>query len=578
LSLCYHPRMLASPRISASVLVAVTCLSALAVADGQAPSASRFDILIAGGRVVDGTGAPWIHADIGIIGDRIAAVGALRRQDAHTVIDAAGLVVAPGFIDMLGQSEFALLVDSRAASKVYQGVTTEITGEGRSIAPLTDVMAEEARPDYDHFGLSLDFRTLAEYFQRLETRARPAINLGTFVGAAGVRAYVLGLDDRAAAPAELQQMRDLVAQAMREGALGLSTSLQYVPGRFASTDELVALAEVAAAHGGIYITHQRSETAQIDPSLDEVFAIAERARIATEIWHLKVAYRPNWGRMPAVLRRIEEARARGLDVTADMYPYTRASNGLDACLPVWVREGGLEPMLARLRDPAQRDRVVREMDDPVATGWENQWRGAGGGDGVMLVSVLNPDLRHYEGMTLTEIGRRMGRDPREALIDLVIADRGHSDCILAIMDEQDVRAALVHPLVAIGTDSSAKAEDGPLAESKSHPRGWGSFPRILGHYVRDERLLSLEEAIRKFTSRPAMRLGLHDRGILRPGFAADLTVFDPATIRDVATFDDPNHYAVGVRHVLVNGRRVLADGDLTAERPGRVLRGPGYLP
>jgi N-acyl-D-amino-acid deacylase len=569
--------MLAPPRLTACVLAILTCLSALAVAGAQAP-ASRFDVIIAGGRVVDGTGAPWVHADVGIIGDRIAAVGALRREDARTIIDATGLVVTPGFIDMLGQSEFALLVDSRAASKVYQGVTTEITGEGRSIAPLTDAMADEARPDYEHFGLSLDFRTLAEYFRRLETRARPTINLGTFVGAGGIRAYVMGLDDRPAAPAELQQMRALVAQAMREGALGLSTSLQYVPGRFASTDELVALAEVAAAHGGIYITHQRSESAQIDPSIDEVFAIAERARIGTEIWHLKVAYRPNWGRMPAVLRRIEEARARGLDVTADIYPYTRASNGLDACLPLWVREGGLEPMLARLRDPAQRDRIMREMDDPHATGWENQWYGAGGGDGVMLASVLNPDLRGYEGMTLTEIGHRMGKDPREALIELVIADRGHSDCILAIMDEQDVRAALVHPLVAIGTDSSAKAEDGPLAESKSHPRGWGSFPRILGRYVRDERLMPLEEAIRKFTSRPAMRVGLHDRGILRPGFAADLTVFDAATIEDVATFDDPNHYAVGVRHVIVNGRRVLADGQLTAERPGQVLRGPGYRP
>ena len=570
--------MLAPRRRAAIVCAIATCLCALTLAAAPGPSASRFDIVIAGGRVVDGTGAPWVHADVGITGDRIAAVGALGREDARTVIDATGLVVAPGFIDMLGQSEFALLVDSRAASKVHQGVTTEITGEGRSIAPLTDAMAEEARPEYDHFGLSLDFRTLAEYFRRLETRAQPTINIGTFVGAGGVRAHVMGLDDRPAAPGDLQQMRALVAQAMREGALGLSTSLQYVPGRFAPTDELVALAEVAAAHGGIYITHQRSESAQIDTSLDEVFAIAERARIAAEIWHLKVAYRPNWGRMPAVLRRIEEARARGLDVTADIYPYTRASNGLDACLPLWVREGGLEPMLARLRDPAQRERITREMEDPHATGWENQWQGAGGADGVMLASVLNPDLRGYEGMTLTEIGRRMGKDPREALIDLVIADRGHSDCILAIMDEQDVRAALVHPLVAIGTDSSAKAEDGPLAESKSHPRGWGSFPRILGRYVRDERLMPLEEAIRKFTSRPAMRLGLHDRGLLRPGFAADLTLFDAASIRDVATFEDPNHYAVGVRHVIVNGRRVLADGHLTAERPGRVLRGRGYRP
>ena len=569
--------MLAPRRLSARLVLSCACVCALALTRAQTPvSTARFDLLIAGGRLVDGTGAPWVRADVGITGDHIEAIGALRREDARAVIDATDMVVAPGFIDMLGQSEFALLVDSRAASKIYQGVTTEITGEGSSIAPLTDAMAEDARPEYEHFGLSLDFRTLAEYFRRVETRARPALNIGTFVGAGGVRAYVMGLEDRPATAADVQKMRDLVDRAMREGALGVSTSLQYVPGRFASTDELVALAEVAAARGGIYITHQRSESAAIDASLDEVFTIAERARIPAEIWHLKVAYRPNWGRMPAVLRRIEDARARGLDVTADIYPYTRASNGLDACLPLWVREGGIEPMLARLRDPAERDRIKREMDDPNATAWENQWHGAGGGDGVMLASVLNAELRPFEGLTLTEIGRRMGKDPRDALMDLVIEDRGQSDCILAIMDEQDVRAALVDPLVAIGTDSAAKAEDGPLAESKSHPRGWGSFPRILGHYVRDQRLMPLEEAVRKMTSRPAARVGLHDRGIIRRGFKADVTVFDPATIRDVATFDDPNHYSVGVRHVIVNGRPVLTDGQLTSERAGLVLRGPAY--
>jgi N-acyl-D-amino-acid deacylase len=563
-------------RVVRATTVFLACLCTTALTVPQPPTPGPFDVLIAGGRVVDGTGAPWYRADVGIAGDRIAAVGMLAREQARTVIDASGLVVAPGFIDMLGQSELAVLVDGRAASKLHQGITTEITGEGTSIAPLNDAMAANARPLYDHFGLTLDFRTLEEYFGRLEARARPAINLGTFVGAGGVRAYVIGLDDRPASPAELDRMREVVAQAMREGALGLSSSLQYVPDRFASTDELVALARVAADHGGIYITHQRSESAGLDASLDEVFAVAERARIPAEIWHLKAAYRPNWGRLPAVLRRIEEARARGLDVTANVYPYTRASNGLVACLPLWVREGGLEPMLARLRDHTLRERIRREMDDPQAPGWENQWQGAGGGDGVMLVSVLDETLRPFEGLTLTEIGRRMGKDPRDALMDLVIADRGRADCILAIMDEQDVRAALVHPLVAIGTDSAAKAEDGPLAASKSHPRAWGSFPRILGHYVRDERLLTLEEAVRKFTSRPAARVGLHDRGILRPGFIADITIFDPAGVTDRSSFDDPNHYAAGVRHVLVNGRPVLASGRITDERPGRVLRGPGF--
>jgi N-acyl-D-aspartate/D-glutamate deacylase len=306
-----------------------------------------------------------------------------------------------------------------------------------------------------------------------------------------------------------------------------------------------------------------------------VFAIADRARIPAEIWHLKTAYKAHFGRMPDVLRRIESARARGLDVTANQYPYNRSSNGLDACLPVWAREGGLDKMLARLKDPAQRDRIKKDMDDASAA-WENQWYGAGGGDGILLTSVLNDDLRKYEGMTLAQIGRAMGKDPRDAVMDLVIADRGESSTINAVMSEDDVRAALAHPLVGVGTDSGAKAEDGKLAESKSHPRAWGSFPKILGHYVRDEHVLTLEEAIRKMTSKAAARVHLNDRGVLRPGMMADVVIFDPATIRDVATFDNPNHYSTGVRHVFVNGKRVVADGAITNERPGRALRGPGF--
>jgi N-acyl-D-amino-acid deacylase len=365
---------------------------------------------------------------------------------------------------------------------------------------------------------------------------------------------------------------------MEQGALGVSTSLQYVPDRFASTSEIVELAKVAASYGGVYFTHQRSESGRIFESLDEVFAIAEQAKIPAEIWHLKTAYKANFGKMPEVLRRMDAARARGIDVTADQYPYTRASNGLDACLPLWVREGGLEKMLARLRDPTQRERIRRDMADPNVTTWENQWYGSGGGDGVMLSSVLNDDLRKYEGMTLTAIGTIMNKDPRDAVMDLVIADRGESSVIISIMTDEDVIAAMRHPLVGVGTDSGAKAEDGKLAESKSHPRGWGSFPRILGTYVRDERVLTLEEAIRKMTSKAAGRVHLNDRGVIRPGMAADVTVFDPATIHDVATFADPNRYSVGIRHVFVNGRRVVADGAITNERPGRALRGPGYRP
>jgi dihydroorotase/N-acyl-D-amino-acid deacylase len=556
--------------ISALILLAGVALAA------QTGSRISFDVIIAQGSVVDGTGAPWFRADVGIVGDRIQAVGDLSDAEAATRIDAGNLVVAPGFIDMLGQSEFNILVDSRAASKITQGITTEVTGEGSSIAPVNDRMVKDSEPSYKHFGVTADWRTLAEYFERVETRSRPALNIATFVGAGGVRDYVIGQEDRRPTPEELEQMKQLVAQAMEDGALGLSSSLQYVPSRFADTDELVALASVAAEYGGIYITHQRSEGNWIDESLEEAFTIAERANIPTEVWHLKTAYKANWGKMPEVLKRFEAARARGLDVSANQYPYARASNRLHACLPLWVREGGVEKMLERLQDPGLRERTKNDMADTNAKDWENQWYGSGGGDGVMVSSVLDPELRKYEGMNMTEIGDAQGKDPRDALIDLVIADRGETSCIISIMDEEDVRTALKHPLVSIDTDSSARAEDGPLSESKSHPRAWGTFPRILGKYVREERLLSLEEAVRKMTSRAASRVGLFDRGIIRPEMAADITVFDPQTIRDVATFEDPNHYSVGVRYVLVNGRAVVYDGKITDERPGRVLRGPGY--
>jgi N-acyl-D-amino-acid deacylase len=568
------PRPLAV--VTALVAVAATVLLVSAQAAPRRGAPVTFDVVIAGGRVVDGTGSPWFVSDVGITGDRIAAVGDLSRASASTRIDASNLVVSPGFIDMLGQSEFNLLVDNRAASKIMQGVTTEVTGEGSSLAPLDDRLLADLAPTFKHFNVVADWRTLSEYFKRLEDRTHPAINIATFVGAGGLRTMVIGKDDRRATPDEITRMQQLVAQAMEDGALGLSSSLQYMPDRFASTDELVALASTAARHGGVYLTHQRSESGGIFDSLAEVFAVAERAKIPAEIWHLKTAYRANFGRMREVLDRIGAARARGLDITANQYPYTRAANGLDACLPLWVREGGVDPMLARLADRAQRERIRREMDDPNAKGWENQWFGAGGGDGVMVASVLDPALRKYEGKTLTEIGRDMGKDPRDAAMDLVVADRANTAVITSIMSEDDVRLAMQSPLVCVDTDSSAQAEDGPLSESKSHPRAWGTFPRILGKYVRDEHVLRLEEAIRKMTAQPAARVHLNDRGLLRPGLAADITVFDPARIRDTSTFEDPKHYAEGVEYVFVNGRAVVAQGRITGERPGRPLRGPGF--
>jgi dihydroorotase/N-acyl-D-amino-acid deacylase len=540
-----------------------------------APAQQRqFDYIISGARIVDGTGAPWFVGDIGISGDRIAAMGDLHDATTRQRIDASGLVASPGFIDVQGQSEFNVLVDNRAASKITQGVTTEITGEGASIAPLNDRLKKDFEDDAKKYGVALDWHSLDDYLRRYES-VKPAMNLGTFVGAGGIRTYVMGKENRPATAAELEQMRQVVAQAMQQGAFGLSSALQYVPDRFASTDEIVEVAKVARSYGGVYFTHQRSEGDRIFASLDEVFAIAERARISATIWHLKTAYKENWGKMPEVLQRIAAARTRGLDVAASVYPYTRGSNSLDACFPTWVLEGGTEKEIERLKDPAQRARIKKEMEEPGVS-WENQWRGSGGGEGVLLIQVVNPQLRQYEGKNLNEIGRLMGKDPRDAAMDLDIADHGASQVVIAVMQEADVRAAVSDPLVTYGSDSGAQAEDGPLSATKAHPRAFGTFPRVLAEYVLAEHTMRLEEAVRKMTSQAASRVGITDRGLLRPGMMADIAIFDPATVRDVATYDSPLRYSEGVKDVFVNGRPVVLDGKITDERPGRALRGPGY--
>jgi N-acyl-D-amino-acid deacylase len=561
------------PRSSFTVGILTAIFLAALCTQAQQPT---YDFIISGARIVDGTGAAWFYGDVAIKGDRIAAMGDLQKASATKRIDARGLVVSPGFIDVQGQSEFNILVDGRAASKITQGVTTEITGEGTSIAPLNDRLLEDFRPEAEKYHVNLDWRSLNEYFKHFE-RAHPAINLGTFVGAGGLREYVIGKDNRPATAAELEQMRQLVAQAMQQGAFGISTALQYVPDVFAGTDEIVELAKVARSYGGVYFTHQRSESDVIFPSLDEVFAISQRANISTTIWHLKTAYDENFGKMPEVLRRIEAARGKGIDVAASVYPYTRASNDLIACFPSWMVEGGTEKMLARLKDPVQRAKAQKEMDTPSST-WENQWLGSGGGKGVMLVHILNPDLHKYEGMNLEEIGRQMGKDPKDAAMDIAIADRGKSQVVISIMDEADVRAAVSNPLVTFGSDSEEQAEDGPLSTTKAHPRAFGTMTRVLAEYVRKEHDLALEDAVRKMTSLAASRVGIIDRGILRPGMMADVTVFDPSIVQDVATYNDPLHYSVGVRYVFVNGKPVVSEGKITDERPGRALRGPGYKP
>ncbi len=549
-------------------------LAATATPQTARPASLACDLLFAGGRVVDGTGAPWFRGDVCVTGDRITAVGQLTNATAKRRIDAGRLVIAPGFIDMMGQSEYRLLVDGRGASKITQGITTEITGEGGSIAPTNARMLAGGKPTYDYYGYTPTFTTLAGYFDELAKRGS-ALNVGTFVGAGGVRNLILGEDDRAPTPAELEQMKAAVDQAMREGALGVSTSLIYVPDHFASTEEIIALAKVAAGYGGSYITHPRDEGDDtgggLDASMDEVFRIAREAKIPAEIDHLKASGKRNWGRMKSMLKRIEDARAEGLDISADQYPWAASSNNLDASLPFWVREGGAEKMVARLKDPAQRAKARADfLKLPENFDWP------AGASRILITSVLNAALKGYEGQTIEQVAAAEKKDPVDAIMDIVIGDKGNTARVSFSMSEDDVRDALRHPFVSFATDSGAGAEDGILSKEKSHPRAWGSASRILGYYVREQKVLSMEEAIRKMTSLPAARMHLSDRGIVRAGMAADLVAFDPETVASRATYADPLHYSAGIPYVAVNGQLVVDEGAITKARPGRALRGPGY--
>lgn len=554
------------------ILTAMLLLSF--VQNSATATAPQYDLLIKNGIVIDGSGSPRYRADIAIKGERIVHIGKLRNASAAREIDATGMVVAPGFIDMLGQSETYLLIDPRAMSKVMMGVTTEITGEGESIAPINERQIKEQEDFNRRYKLTIDWRTLGEYFNRLAKQGS-GVNLATFVGATQVREYVVGYDNRPPTAAELEQMKQLVAAAMKDGALGLSTSLQYVPARFATTDEIVELAKVARQYGGIYATHQRSEANALDESLAEVFEIARRAKIPTEIWHLKTAYKKNWGRMPEVLAKIKSARAQGLDITADIYPYIAGSTSLSACLPPWALEGGTEKMLSRLQDQRIREQLKSEITTD-AKEWENIYLGSGGAAGVLIGAVVNRDLEAMQGKRLSQIAEEQHKDPLDTLFDLILADHGQTGAIYFMMSEADLRAAMQSPFVSFCTDSGARANDGPLAGAKSHPRGWGSYPRILGRYVRQDRLLTLEQAVHKMTGMPAKRVGLRDRGLLRAGSFADIAIFDPGTVIDRATFEIPNQHPEGIKFVIVNGQLSVDDGRRTPSLAGRVLRGPGY--
>ena len=540
------------------------------------PTAPDFDILLLGGTVVDGTGSPSRRADIGIAGDRVTAIGDLAGRTATRTVDAAGLVVAPGFIDMLGWSQHTILVDSRGVSKVTQGVTTEITGEGWSPAPTNPNTIRDDSAQVAAWHLDIDWRDLDGWFRRLERSGTP-LNLASFVGATTVRQYVIGDERRAPTPAELARMVALVDTAMMQGALGLSTSLVYAPAFYARTDEIVALAAAAGRYGGVYASHIRNEGPRIRQALAEAFAIGRDAHVPVEVWHLKLSGRANWGRMPAILALFDSARARGEQVGANSYPYIASATSLDASIPAWAHAGGKDELLRRLRDRPTRARIKREMAGRSGS-QENFTRGAGGLSGIMVLGVLDTALRRYQGRRIADIARAEGKDPYDALLDLVLADHANTGAAYFTMSEDDVRAAIAAPWVGVGMDFGATAPDGPAAAEMPHPRAYGTFPRILGHYVRELHLLSLEAAVHKMTGVPAERLGLAGRGVLREGSFADVTIFDLATVADRATFETPTRTATGIRYVIVNGRFTLDNGQLTAERPGRGLRGPGYRP
>ena len=559
-------------------LVALLGVVACGKGGGEAGQGTRgpYDLVLKGGWIIDGSGNPRYRGDVAIRGERIAGVGFLSGAAARETVDVRGLVVAPGFIDMMGQSEINVLIDNRVLSKITQGVTTEVTGEGGSVAPLTDRLAQDDSDAMKKWHYREDWRDLDGYFAQLAKQGS-TLNIATFVGATQVRMAVVGKDDRQPTPAELAHMAAIVDTLMQQGALGVWTALEYAPASYSKTDEIIALAIAARRRGGSYASHMRNEGVRIDDALDEVFRIAREADIPAEISHLKVSGRQSWGRMGRVLARIDSARAAGLDVTADQYPYTRAATALDASIPTWAESGGWDSLLARLRNPATRARLRDEMLNP--RDMESFYHEAGGGAGVLITGTFRDSLRYLQGKTVAEIAAARHRDPVETLFDIVLAEGGHrTDAVYAVMDEPDVQAAMKTWWVAVNTDFGGVAPDGPFGTQSAHPRAYGTFARILGHYSRDLKLFPLEFAVRKMTSLAAQRVGLFDRGLLRRGMAADITVFDAATVADKATFEQPHQQSVGFAYVFVNGQKVLDHGKLTAARPGRGLRGPGYLP
>ncbi len=552
-----------------TLTIAFACLLAAC-----SPSTS-YDLILRGGTIYDGSGEAPFVGDVAFEDDVIAAIGDIGNARAATEIDVTGLAVAPGFVNMMSWANESLIEDGRSQSDIRQGVTLEIMGEGSSMGPLNDAMKAEMLRQQSDINYDIEWTTLAQYLEYLEQRGISP-NVASFIGAATPREYVIGHEDRPATDEELQQMRELVRQAMEAGALGVASSLIYPPGSFADTEELIALSEVAAEYGGMYISHMRDEGANMLEAIEELITIAREADIRAEIYHFKASGQPNWPLFDQAVAMVERARAEGLQITADVYTYPAGSTGLNAAIPPWVQEGGFEASLERMKDPILREQIAAEMlqesDD-----WENMYLGSGSADNILLVGFKSEALKPLTGKTLAEVAKMRGTDPRITAMDLIIEDGSRISTVYFSQSEDVVRKAVALPWVSFNSDEASVATEGVFLESNPHPRAYGSFVRVLGKYVRDEELIPMQEAIRKLATLPSLNLKIDRRGQLKTGFFADVVVFDPATVQDHATFVEPHQYASGVLHVFVNGQQVLKDGEHTGATPGRVVRGPGWV-
>ena len=539
----------------------------------SSPGPADFDVIIKNGTIYDGTGAEPKHADVAIRGDRIAGVGDFKTAKAKTIIDANGLAVAPGFINMLSWSVASLIQDGRSQSEIRQGVTTEVMGEGESMGPVNDRVREHMLRQQGDIKYEIKWNTLAEYLRYLESRG-VSCNVASFIGATTIRENVVGFEDKPPTPEQLEQMRQLVRKEMEAGALGIGTSLIYPPAFYAKTEELIELCKVAAKYQGKYISHMRSEGNRLLEALGELIRISREAGIPAEVYHIKAAGKQNWGKLDDLLSRIEAAQKEGLKITANMYAYTAAGTGLDACLPPWTENGGYPALFKRLRDPVTREKIAAEVGKD-SDEWENNYVGAGSPDRILLVGFKSEKLKPLTGKSLAEIAKMRGKDPITTIMDLILEDQSRIESIYFLMSEENVKKELAKPWISFGSDEASQAPEGVFLKSNPHPRAYGNFARVLGKYVRDEKVIPMAEAVRRLSGLPATNLGLDHRGFIKEGMFGDVVVFDPAAISDLATFEKPHQYAVGVKQVLVNGVQVIKDGEHTGAKPGRALWGPG---